>query len=337
MRKMFFSVKNFLKKQLVQGSIPATKISETRMSNLLYQSDIISMKELSLEHIQQVLDLAKRFKQQTLTNTLQGKLIGNCFFESSTRTRLSFEAATLRQGGQVVGFSSDDSLSVQKGETLEDTIRMISEYTDAIVMRHPREGAARLAAEISNKPVINAGDGSNQHPTQTLVDLFSIQESQNRVDGLSIGLVGDLKYGRTIHSLTQACKLYDVRLYLVSPESLTLPESMCETLKKHGVRFSFHHSIEEIIPKIDILYMTRIQQERFSKSEYALIKDAYILTPSQLKNAKPNLKILHPLPRVNEIDVSVDKLDSAYYFQQAANGVYVRQALLTLLLNEKIP
>jgi aspartate carbamoyltransferase catalytic subunit len=306
------------------------------MTSLLYQSDIISVRELSLPQIQQILTLAKKFKQKPQQPTLQNKIIAHCFFESSTRTRLSFETATLRLGGQVIGFASDEALSIQKGETLEDTMRIISDYADAIVIRHPREGAARLAAEFSDKPVINAGDGSNQHPTQALVDLFSIEESQKNLDGLSIALVGDLKYGRTIHSLTQACELFNLRLYLVSPENLTLPESICDRLKKQGVRFSFHHSLEEVIPKVDILYMTRIQQERFSKSEYQLVKDAYILTPELLKHAKSNLKILHPLPRVNEIDVGVDKSDHAYYFQQAANGVYVRQALLTLLLNEKI-
>lgn len=305
------------------------------MKNGLYQSDLISVKELSLETIQQVLELAKRFKQKPAPRTLENKVIANCFFESSTRTRLSFESAVYRLGGQVLGFSSDEGLSIQKGETLEDTVRVISDYADAIVIRHSREGAARLAAEVSDKPVINAGDGSNQHPSQTLLDLFSIQESQGRLDGLSIAFVGDLKYGRTIHSLAQACELYDVRLYLVSPESLALPEMICDRLKKRGVRFSFHQTIEEVIPKIDILYMTRIQQERFSKSDYQLVKDAYILTPEHLKRAKANLKILHPLPRVNEIETSVDKLEYAYYFQQAANGVFVRQALLTMLLNEK--
>jgi aspartate carbamoyltransferase catalytic subunit len=307
------------------------------MKNTLFQSDILSISELSLDRIQQILKLAKHFKQHPQQNTLQGKIIAHCFFESSTRTRLSFESATFRSGGQVIGFSSDEALSIQKGETLEDTIRVVSDYADAIVIRHPREGAARLAAEISVKPVINAGDGSNQHPTQALLDLFTIQESQGKLNGLSIALVGDLKYGRTIHSLTQACELFDVRLYLVSPESLALPEHICDRLKKSGVRFSFHHSIEEIIPKVDILYMTRIQQERFSKAEYQMVKDAYILTPLQLKKARQNLKVLHPLPRVNEIDVAVDALDYAYYLQQSANGVFVRQALLTLLLNEKLP
>lgn len=306
------------------------------MKNSLYQADILSIKELSLQQIHQILDLAKSFKQNPISNTLQNKIIAQCFFESSTRTRLSFESATLRLGGQVLGFSSSESLSVQKGETLEDTIRMMSCYADAIVMRHPLEGSARLAADISNKPVINAGDGANQHPTQTLVDLFSIQESQGKLDGLSIALVGDLKYGRTIHSLTQACELFDIRLYLVSPESLSLPEAICDRLKKRGIRFSFHHSLEEIIPKVDVLYMTRIQQERFSKTEYELVKNAYILTPAHLNKVKSNLRILHPLPRVNEIDIGVDKTEYAYYFQQAENGVYVRQALLTLLLNEKL-
>lgn len=312
-------------------------VKDRLMENLLYQSDVISIKELSLAHIKQVLELAKRFKQQSLPKLLQDKIIANCFFEASTRTRMSFETAALRLGGQIIGFTSDDAISIKKGETLEDTMRMVAAYADLIVIRHPREGAARLAAEVSNKPVINAGDGANQHPTQTLLDLFSIQESQQRIDGLSIALVGDLKYGRTIHSLAQACEFFDVRLYLVSPESLCLPESMCDHLKKKGIRFSFHQNLEEVIPKVDILYMTRIQQERFSQSEYQLVKDAYVLKPEHLKKAKSNLKILHPLPRVNEIDVSVDKLESAYYFIQAENGVYVRQALLTLLLNEKLP
>jgi len=306
------------------------------MKSLLYQKDILSIRELSLDSIQQVLDLAKNIKQNPILKTLQNKIVAHCFFENSTRTRLSFESATFRLGGQVIGFSSDEALSVKKGETLEDTIRVVSTYCDAIVMRHPREGAARFAAEISDKPIVNAGDGANQHPTQTLLDLFSMQESQGKIDGLSIALVGDLKYGRTIHSLTQACELFDIRLYLVSPESLTLPESICDRLKKRGIRYSFHQTLEEVIPKVDILYMTRIQQERFSKAEYPLIKNAYILTANHLKRAKANLKVLHPLPRVNEIDVDVDKLGHAYYFQQAANAVYVRQALLTLVLNEYV-
>jgi aspartate carbamoyltransferase catalytic subunit len=285
-----------------------------------------------------VLALANKLKQQAAHQALlKDKLIAHCFFEPSTRTRLSFETASLRLGGKVIGFSSGESLSVQKGETLHDTIRMVSSYADLIILRHPKEGSARFAADVADIPVINAGDGANQHPTQTLVDLFSIQECQQRLDNLSIALVGDLKYGRTIHSFVQACKFFDMRLFLVSPNALTMPDSICDKLKREGVRFSFHQSIEEVIPKVDILYMIRIQQERLTKEEYQQIEKQFVLTSEMLNNAKPNLKVLHPLPRVKEIDVSVDQSPYAYYFQQAANGVYVRQALLTLLLNKVLP
>lgn len=309
------------------------------MKNTLYGQDILSLKDLSLDQIQLILKTAERLKQKPLSHLIQNKIVAHCFFEASTRTRLSFESASLRLGGHNIGFSTSDGLSVKKGETLHDTIRVISEYADLIVIRHPQEGAARLAAEVSAKPVINAGDGANQHPTQALVDLFTIQECQKRLDGLNIALVGDLKYGRTIHSFAQACMLFDVRLYLVSPEGLAMPEPICDALKKQGVRFSFHRSMEEVLPKVDILYLTRIQQERFSQAEYASIKNNYILTPALLNNTKikDNLKVLHPLPRINEIDVGVDKTPYAHYFIQAANGVYVRQALLALLLNEELP
>jgi aspartate carbamoyltransferase catalytic subunit len=307
------------------------------MAESLYQRDILSIKDLSLDDIQTILETAKQLKQHPQASLLNNKIIAHCFFEPSTRTRLSFESATLRLGGKIIGFSSDEALSVQKGETLLDTIRVISEYADLLIIRHPREGAARFAAEVSARPVINAGDGANQHPTQALVDLFTIQECQGRLDGLNIALVGDLKYGRTIHSFAEACMLLNVRLYLVSPEGLTLPEPIGDALKKRGIRFSFHQSLEEVIPKVDILYLTRIQQERFSGAEYQLVKNHYILTTDLLKNAKPNLKILHPLPRLHEMDIQVDQTPFAHYFQQAANGVYVRQALLALLLNEKQP
>lgn len=309
------------------------------MINSLYEHDVLSIKDLSLDQIQLILKTAKRLKQDPASQVIQGKIVAQCFFEASTRTRLSFESATLRLGGQNIGFSSDEGLSIKKGETLHDTIRVISEYADLIVIRHPLEGAARLAAQVSAKPVINAGDGANQHPTQALVDLFTIQECQKNLNGLSIALVGDLKYGRTIHSFAQACMLFDVRLYFVSPEGLALPEPICDALKKQGVRFSFHRSMEEVLPKVDILYLTRIQQERFSETEYQLVKNNYILTPALLNNAKTraNLKVLHPLPRINEIDMGVDKTPYSHYFVQAANGVYVRQALLALLLNEKLP
>ncbi len=296
-------------------------------------SDIISIKDLTLEQIQHILQLATKMKQERPTDLLKNKIIANCFFEPSTRTRLSFETATLKLGGNVIGFTSDDATSIKKGETLHDTIRVISDYADLIVIRHSHEGAARLAADVSTRPVINAGDGANQHPTQTLVDLFTIQECQQRLDNLSIALVGDLKYGRTIHSLVQACMLFDVRLFLVAPPALALPESMCDALKNAGIRFSFHQSLEEVIPKVDILYMQRIQQERFQQNSQAAMEKPFILTPNMLDKAKPNLKVLHALPRVKEIDVGVDSMPQAYYFEQSANGVFVRQALLSLLLN----
>jgi aspartate carbamoyltransferase catalytic subunit len=306
-------------------------------TNTLYHRDVISIKDLQSDQIQLILNIAKKIKQKPLPHLLQNKIIAHCFFEPSTRTRLSFETATLKLGGQVIGFASDESISVQKGETLYDTVRVISEYADLIVIRHPKEGSACFAAEVSPLPVINAGDGANQHPTQALIDLFTIQECQKQLDRLSIALVGDLKYGRTIHSFVQVCAFFNMRLYLVSPEILSLPESICDVLKKQGVRFSFHQSLEEVIPKVDILYMTRIQQERFSESEYEFVKNQYVLTPELLNKVKPNLKILHPLPRVDEIAIDVDKTPYAHYFAQAANGVPVRQALLTLLLNETLP
>jgi aspartate carbamoyltransferase catalytic subunit len=215
-------------------------------------------------------------------------------------------------------------------------MRVISAYADLIVIRHSQEGAAALAEQAASCPIINAGDGANQHPTQALLDLFTIQECQQHIDGLSIALVGDLKYGRTIHSLTQLCALFDIRLYLVSPESLALPESVSDILKKKGIRFSFHNDLKEVIPKVDILYFTRIQQERFGAAEYQLVKNQFILTSEMLNKAKSNLKVLHPLPRVNEIAPDVDATPHAYYFQQAANGLPVRQALLSLILNESI-
>lgn len=306
------------------------------LENSLWDKDIISMKDLSIEQIRLILDTAMQLKIKPNPHLLNDKIIANCFFEASTRTRLSFETATLRLGGRVIGFDDDQNLSVQKGESLYDTIRVVSNFADLIIIRHPKEGSARLAAEVSLKPVINAGDGANQHPTQALVDLFTIQECQKHLNGLSIALVGDLKYGRTIHSFAQACMLFDVRLFLVAPDLLALPEFICDTLKKEGIRFSCHQSLEEVIPKVDILYLTRIQQERFSAAEYQLIKKQYILTPSMLTFAKPNLKILHPMPRVNEIDISVDHTPYAHYFEQATNGIYLRQALLTLLLNKAL-
>lgn len=313
---------------------PATGHAQGDRVNDLFGGDIISIHELSLEQINHVLRTTARMKAERPLHLLDDKVIAHCFFEPSTRTRLSFETATLRLGGRVIGFASDDVTSIKKGESLQDTMRMISDYADLIVIRHSREGAARLAAEVSDKPVINAGDGANQHPTQSLVDLFTIQECQSQLDGLAVALMGDLKYGRAIHSFVQTCMRYDIRLFLVSPPHLALPESLCNALKNAGVRFSFHQSIEEVIGKVDIVYMSRIQHERFGTIAQGQVSQDYVMTTRLLEKARPNLKILHPLPRLNEIESEVDQSPHAHYFQQAANGVYVRQAILTLLLNE---
>ncbi len=304
------------------------------MPNLFFNKDIISIRDLSLTEINLILKLAKKFKKNPPKKYLLNKIIAHCFFEPSTRTRLSFETATLRLGGQVIGFSNSENISIKKGEDLSDTIKTISYYADLIVIRYPREGAARLAAEVSDKPIINAGDGANQHPTQALADLLTIQETQGNLEGLSIALVGDLKYGRAVHSLLQVCALFNMRLFLVAPSLLALPEALCDELKHQGIRFSFHSNLDEVISRVDILYMTRLQQERFTKSEHELPEEQYVLTPDKLKKVKTNLKILHPLPRAGEIDKAIDKLPYAFYFNQVANAIYIRQAILALLLGK---
>lgn len=324
----------------VHSEAHASAISNTSdrvTANTLYGKDILSINELCMDEIDLILKVAAEIKAKPQASLLNNKIIANCFFEPSTRTRLSFEAATLKLGGKVIGFSDDANLSTKKGETLHDTMRVISGYADAIVIRHPREGAARVAAEAANVPVINAGDGANQHPTQTLLDLFSIRECQGTLQDLSVALVGDLKYGRTVHSFVEACKLYNIRLFLLSPDSLSLPDDIYDSLKRKGVRFSFHRSLEEIIHKVDVVYMTRIQKERMSASEYESSKAQFTLTLPMLEMAKPTMRVLHPLPRVDEIDKAIDDTPYAYYFTQAENGVFVRQALLALVLNSVIP
>ncbi|MEN9916153.1 MAG: aspartate carbamoyltransferase [Pseudomonadota bacterium] len=304
------------------------------MSKILDKKDIISIRDLSKSEVNIILNLAKKFVKKPSNRNLLDKIIAHCFFEPSTRTRLSFETATLRLGGQIIGFSGSENLSIKKGENLQDTIKTISCYADLIIIRHPLEGSARLAAEISDKPIINAGDGANQHPTQALSDLFTLQETQGNLEGLSIAFVGDLKYGRTVHSLVQLCALFNMRLFFVSPSLLRLPEIICDELKHKEIRFSFHTDLDEVISKVDILYMTRLQQERFSQSEHQLFKNQYILTRDKLKKVKTNLNILHPLPRGQEIDKSVDETPYALYFKQVANAVFVRQAVLSLLLGK---
>ncbi|MCA6220566.1 aspartate carbamoyltransferase [Photorhabdus antumapuensis] len=307
------------------------------MANPLYRKHIISINDLSREDLELVLQTAAALKARPQPELLKPKVIASCFFEASTRTRLSFETAIHRLGASVVGFSDSSNTSLgKKGETLADTISVISQYVDAIVIRHPQEGAPRLASEFSSDtPIINAGDGANQHPTQTLLDLFTIQETQQRLDSLNIAMVGDLKYGRTVHSLSQAlAKFNGNHFYFIAPEALAMPNHILHMLNEKGATYSQHANIEEVLPELDILYMTRVQKERLDPSEYANVKAQFVLRASDLIGAKENLKVLHPLPRIDEITVDVDKTPYAYYFQQAENGIYARQALLSLVLNE---
>lgn len=309
------------------------------MAHSLYKKHIISIPELSRKELELIVDTAARLKAEPNPELLKNKVVASCFFEPSTRTRLSFETAVERLGGSVIGFDNGGNTSLaKKGETLADSVQVISSYVDAFVMRHPQEGAARLASEFSNGvPVVNGGDGANQHPTQTLLDLFSIHETQRTLDNLNVAFVGDLKYGRTVHSLTQALAKFDnVRFFFIAPDALTMPEYICEELEEAGIKFSMHQNIEDVVPELDVLYMTRVQKERFDESEYAHMKSAFILTAATLESARDNLKVLHPLPRVDEITTDVDKTKHAYYFEQAENGVYARQALLALILNESI-
>ncbi len=309
------------------------------MAHSLFHRHIISIPELTRSELELIVDTATRLKAEPNPTLLKNKVVASCFFEPSTRTRLSFETAVERLGGSVIGFDNGGNTSLaKKGETLADSVQVISSYVDAFVMRHPQEGAARLASEFSNGvPIVNGGDGANQHPTQTLLDLFSIYETQGHLDNLNVAFVGDLKYGRTVHSLTQAlAKFNNVRFFFIAPEVLAMPDYICEELEEQGIQFSLHNSIEEVVPELDILYMTRVQKERFDESEYAHIKSAFILTADTLTEARENLKVLHPLPRVDEITIDVDRTPYAYYFQQAENGVYAREALLALVLNETI-
>ncbi|MDW6091789.1 aspartate carbamoyltransferase [Vibrio rhizosphaerae] len=309
------------------------------MTNSLYKKHIISISELTRDELELIVNTAGQLKATPQPELIRNKVIASCFFEPSTRTRLSFETAIQRIGGNVIGFDNGGNTSLaKKGETLADSVQIISSYVDAFVMRHPQEGAARLASEFSNGvPVINAGDGANQHPTQTLLDLFTITETQGRLDGINIAFVGDLKYGRTVHSLTQAlAKFNNNRFFFIAPDALAMPDYILEELEEAGHEYSLHTDIESVIPQVDILYMTRVQKERFDESEYAHIRSAYILSAAQLQDAKKNMKVLHPLPRVDEITTDVDQTPHAYFFQQAENGVYAREALLALVLNETL-
>jgi len=294
---------------------------------------LISINDFCKEEYLQILDLATYFEKNPNQKILEGFVVATLFFEPSTRTRLSFESAVNRLGGRVIGFSDAALSSTTKGESLADTIRTVSNYADLIVMRHPIEGSARWASQVASVPIINAGDGSNQHPTQCLLDLFTIRQTQGTLDNLDIAFVGDLKYGRTIHSNVIALSHFNTTFHIVSPEELKLPSAVKMHIKSNNLQYFQYTDLEEVIPKVDIIYMTRIQRERFADPiEYERVKNSYTLTKKMLEGSRENLKILHPLPRVNEISVDVDLDPRAYYFKQALNGVYIRQALIASIL-----
>jgi len=302
----------------------------------LKNRSLVSITDYGKEEILKVLDIAEGFEHNQRQKILSGYVIASLFFEPSTRTRLSFESAVQYLGGSIIGFANADTSSVRKGESLKDTILTVSNYSDLIVMRNPLDGSARFASEVSPVPVINAGDGANQHPTQCLLDLYSIRKTQGTLENLQIALVGDLKYGRTVHSLVQALSLFGATFHLVSPESLKLPSGVKKWIKDAGLDYYQYTELSEVIPFADIIYMTRIQGERFpDPMEYEKVKNAYVLENKMLENSKEQLRILHPLPRVNEISEDVDDNPKAYYFQQAKNGVYVRQALIAAILGLK--
>ncbi len=294
---------------------------------------LVSINDYTKDEYIKILDLAEVFEKKSVQNILQGKVIASLFFEPSTRTRLSFESAVNKLGGKIIGFSDTSSSSVTKGETLYDTIKTVSNYCDLIVMRHPLEGSARFASEITNVPIINAGDGANQHPTQTLLDLYSIRKTQSTLDNLNIFMVGDLKYGRTVHSLLMAMSKFNTTYNFIAPEELKMPEEYKLFLENHGLKYYEHRDFTDIISKADIIYMTRVQKERFTDPiEYERTKNAYVLKNEFLVNTKENLRVLHPLPRVSEIEQEVDMNPKAYYFTQALNGVFIRQAIITSIL-----
>ncbi len=316
---------------------------EAKTAGRLRGRSVVSTEDFRKEDLLHVLDVAEQFepgpdrRRHASRRDLEGKILALLFFEPSTRTRLSFESAMLRLGGSVLGFADAKMSSSSKGETLGDTARVVSNYCDAIVLRHPMDGAARLAAEVSGVPVINGGDGSNQHPTQTLLDLYTIRKATGRLDGLRVGFMGDLRYGRTVHSLTNALLHFDVKLTFVGPPSLRLPEDLRDHLQRLGRMGPEVMHLEEV-EALDVLYVTRIQKERFPDPlDYERVRHAYRVNRASLERFGPDIKVLHPLPRVNEVDPDVDSHPGALYFEQTLNGVTVRMALLHLLLADGEP
>ncbi|MCI7119157.1 aspartate carbamoyltransferase [Prevotella sp.] len=291
--------------------------------------DFVTIADLSKEKIMYLLEMAHEFEKHPNRELLKGKVVATLFFEPSTRTRLSFETAANRLGARVIGFSDAKASSVSKGETLKDTVLMVANYADVIVMRHYVEGAAQYASEVAPVPIVNAGDGAHMHPSQCLLDLYSIYKTQGTLDNLNIYLVGDLKYGRTVHSLITAMRHFNPTFHFIAPKELAMPEEYKIYCRNHGIKYVEHTEFnEDVIADADILYMTRVQKERFSDlMEYERVKNVYILKRQMLAKAKPNMKIMHPLPRVNEIAYDVDESQHAYYIQQAGNGLFAREAI----------
>lgn len=303
--------------------------------------DVVSIRDFSREQIEEILERSRQMlpyaRGEKISKALEGKILGNLFFEPSTRTRLSFESAANRLGARVIDVSQTSETSMVKGETLADTIRMVEAYSDVIVLRHPHEGAARLAARFSNKPVINAGDGAGSHPTQTLLDLFTIEEELGNIEGMNVTLLGDLKYGRTAHSLAEALTVLGAKLTFVAPETLQMPKETVDRVKQLGGSPLITSDIEGIISSVDVLYVTRIQRERFpDPTEYQRVAGTYRVDREMLREAKKDMIVMHPLPRIDEIAPEVDSTPHAKYFKQAFNGIPVRMALLTLVLGVEV-
>ncbi|MBI9067766.1 MAG: aspartate carbamoyltransferase [Salinivirgaceae bacterium] len=297
---------------------------------------LVSIDDYTKEEYLEILRVAAEFEKNPVQNILEGRVVATLFFEPSTRTRLSFESAVNYLGGRIIGFTDASSSSVKKGESLKDTILTVCNYSDLIVMRHPLEGSAKYASEVASVPIINAGDGANQHPTQCLLDLFSIQKTQGTLENLTISMVGDLKYGRTVHSLLMAMSHFNPTFKFISPVELKMPDEYKMFLDSKGIKYEEYLDLAENIKDSDIIYMTRVQRERFADPlEYEKVKNVYVLKNDMLEGTKDNLRILHPLPRVNEIDTDVDGNEKAYYFQQAQNGVYARMAIMTKMLGLK--